>query len=184
MYNNNLRNEVKESNRYFLDEILQTTYAYRKQMDLKIEKQLISKKVELDAQLNSVFGQVIYNWKMKVRNCALKGKNFANLFFFNKLRNTFINSLFNLRSFKNQAILIYLKVFTNNYIYAFLSERIREKTIQQTLKPNFKAIDFVHQFILNAVISIFCHRGRSRLGSSVSLGYIIAQISPKVFILF
>jgi hypothetical protein len=84
MYNNNLRNEVKESNRYFLDEILQTTYAYRKQMDLKIEKQLISKKVELDAQLNSVFGQVIYNWKMKVRNCALKGKNFANLFFFNK----------------------------------------------------------------------------------------------------
>ena len=84
MYNNNLRNEVKESNRYFLDEILQTTYAYRKQMDLKIEKQLISKKIELDAQLNSVFGQVIYNWKMKVRNCALKGKNFANLFFFNK----------------------------------------------------------------------------------------------------
>ena len=42
MYNNNLKNEVKESNRYFLDEILQTTYAYRKQMDLKIEKQLIT----------------------------------------------------------------------------------------------------------------------------------------------
>ena len=80
MYNNNLRNEVKESNRYFLDEILQTTYAYRKQMDLKIERQLNSKKQELETQLNSVFGQVIYNWKMKVRNCALKGKNFANLF--------------------------------------------------------------------------------------------------------
>ena len=84
MYNNLLRNEVKESNRYFLDEILQTTYAYRKQMDLKIERQLLSKKAELDAQLNSVFGQVIYNWKMKARNCALKGKNYANLFFFNK----------------------------------------------------------------------------------------------------
>jgi hypothetical protein len=53
-------------------------------MDLKIERQLISKKLELETQLNSVFGQVIYNWKMKVRNCALKGKNFANLFFFNK----------------------------------------------------------------------------------------------------
>ena len=53
-------------------------------MDLKIEKQLLSKKVELESQLNSVFGQVIYNWKMKARNCSLKGKNFANLFFFNK----------------------------------------------------------------------------------------------------
>ena len=84
MYNNNLKNEIKESNRYFLDEILQTTYAYRKQIDLKIERQLISKKLELETQLNSVFGQVIYNWKMKVRNCALKSKNFANLFFFNK----------------------------------------------------------------------------------------------------
>jgi hypothetical protein len=84
MYNNQLKNDVKEPNRFFLDEILQTTYAYRKQIDLKIEKQLISKKMELEAQLNSVFGQVIYNWKMKSRNCALKGKNYANLFFFNK----------------------------------------------------------------------------------------------------
>jgi hypothetical protein len=84
MYNNQLKNEVKEPNRFFLDEILQTTYAYRKQIDLKIEKQLISKKTELEAQLNSVFGQVIYNWKMKARNCSLKGKNYANLFFFNK----------------------------------------------------------------------------------------------------
>jgi len=84
MYNNQLKNEVKETNRYFLDEILQTTYAYRKQIDLKIEKQLISKKEELNFQLNNVFGQVTYNWKMKVRNNALKGKNYANLFFFNK----------------------------------------------------------------------------------------------------
>lgn len=82
MYNNLLRNEVKESNRYFLDEILQTTYAYRKQMDLKIERQLLLKKMELDAQLNSVFGQVIYNWKMKARNCALKGKKLRQSFLF------------------------------------------------------------------------------------------------------
>jgi len=84
MYNVNMKNTVIDRNRGFIDEILQTTYAYRKQIDLQIEKQVLGKKKELEEQLGSVFGQVTYNWKMKVRNNALKGKFYANLFFFNK----------------------------------------------------------------------------------------------------
>jgi len=83
MYCNNLKNKVDEKNRYFIDEILQTTYASRIQLDLKIEKEISEKRDDIDKQLNSVFGQVTYNWKMKVRNSALKGKYFSNLFFFN-----------------------------------------------------------------------------------------------------
>lgn len=84
MYKNELVNKVKDKNRKFMDEILQTTFAFRKQMDIKIEKQMMSKKKEVEEQLNSLFGQVTYNWKMKVRNNALRGKNYTNLFFFNK----------------------------------------------------------------------------------------------------
>jgi len=83
MYNNNLKNKVEEKNRYFVDEILQTTYASRLQLDFKIEKEINEKRDEIEKQLNSVFGQVTYNWKMKVRNSALRGKCFTNLFFFN-----------------------------------------------------------------------------------------------------
>ena len=83
MYNNNLKNKVEEKNRTFIDEILQTTYASRLQIDLNIEKDIMEKRDEMDKQLNSVFGQVTYNWKMKVRNSALRGKYYSNLFFFN-----------------------------------------------------------------------------------------------------
>jgi len=83
MYYNNLKNKVEERNRHFIDEILQTTYASRIQLDLKIEKEILEKRDEIEKQLNGVFGQVTYNWKMKVRNSALKGKYFTNLFFFN-----------------------------------------------------------------------------------------------------
>ena len=83
MYNNNLKNKVEEKNRSFIDEILQTTYASRLQIDLNIEKDILEKRDEIEKQLNSVFGQVTYNWKMKVRNNALRGKYYTNLFFFN-----------------------------------------------------------------------------------------------------
>jgi len=43
----------------------------------------MEKRDEMEKQLNSVFGQVTYNWKMKVRNNALRGKYYTNLFFFN-----------------------------------------------------------------------------------------------------
>lgn len=79
-----MKNNVIDRNRGFIDEILQTTYAYRKQIDLQIEKQIMGKRKEIEDQLGSVFGQVTYNWKMKVRNNALRGKFYANLFFFNK----------------------------------------------------------------------------------------------------
>ncbi len=83
MFNNILKNKVEEKNRTFIDEILQTTYASRVQIDLNIEKDIMEKRDEIEKQLNSVFGQVTYNWKMKVRNNALRGKYYANLFFFN-----------------------------------------------------------------------------------------------------
>lgn len=83
MYNNNLKNKVEERNRIFLDEILQTTYASRVQIDLNIEKDIMEKKDDIEKQLNGIFGQVTYNWKMKVRNSALRGKYYCNLFFFN-----------------------------------------------------------------------------------------------------
>ena len=83
MYNNNLKNKVEEKNRSFIDEILQTTYASRVQIDLNIEKDILEKREEIEKQLNSVFGQVTFNWKMKVRNNALRGKYYTNLFFFN-----------------------------------------------------------------------------------------------------
>lgn len=83
MYNNNLKNKVDEKNRNFIDEILQTTYASRLQIDLNIEKDIMDKRDDIEKQLNSVFGQVTYNWKMKVRNNALRGKYYTNLFFFN-----------------------------------------------------------------------------------------------------
>lgn len=83
MYNNNLKNRVDEKNRNFIDEILQTTYASRLQIDLNIEKDIMDKRDDIEKQLNSVFGQVTYNWKMKVRNNALRGKYYTNLFFFN-----------------------------------------------------------------------------------------------------
>ena len=79
-----MKNNVIEKNRGFIDEILQTTYAFRKQIDLQIEKQITGKRKEIEDQLSSIFGQVTYNWKMKVRNNALRGKYYANLFFFNK----------------------------------------------------------------------------------------------------
>jgi len=83
MYNHNLKNKVEEKNRSFIDEILQTTFASRVQIDLNIERDIMEKKDEIEKQLNSVFGQVTYNWKMKVRNNALRGKYYTNLFFFN-----------------------------------------------------------------------------------------------------
>lgn len=83
MYNNNLKNKVEERNRIFIDEILQTTYASRLQIDLNIEKDILEKREEIEKQLNNIFGQVTYNWKMKVRNSALRGKYYTNLFFFN-----------------------------------------------------------------------------------------------------
>jgi len=83
MYNNNLKNKVDEKNRSFIDEILQTTYASRVQIDLNIERDILEKRDEIEKQLNSVFGQVTFNWKMKVRNNALRGKYYTNLFFFN-----------------------------------------------------------------------------------------------------
>ncbi len=83
MYNNNLKNKVDEKNRNFIDEILQTTYASRMQIDLNIEKDILEKKDEVEKQINNIFGQVTYNWKMKVRNSALRGKYYTNLFFFN-----------------------------------------------------------------------------------------------------
>ena len=42
MYNNNLKNKVEEKNRSFIDEILQTTYASRVQIDLNIEKDILA----------------------------------------------------------------------------------------------------------------------------------------------
>jgi len=80
---NNLKFKVEDKNKVFIDEIIQTTFASRIQLDLKIEKEIIEKKDDIEKQLNGVFSQVTYNWKMKVRNGALRGKYFSNLFFFN-----------------------------------------------------------------------------------------------------
>ena len=75
---------IQEKNKYFIEEILQTTISCRRQIDLQIEKKIIANRDVLEEQLNNIFGQVTYNWKMKVRNSALKGKHHANLFFLNK----------------------------------------------------------------------------------------------------
>ena len=77
-------NNVMDKHKYFIDEILQTTIACRRQIDLQIEKKIIANRTILEEQLGNLFGQVTYNWKMKVRNSALKGKHYANLFFLNK----------------------------------------------------------------------------------------------------
>ena len=84
MYKIEMIDDVKEKNRKFIDEILQTTYAFRKQIEMRLEKELISKRKEIEESLRNIFGQVTYNWKMKVRNNALRGKHYTNLFFFNK----------------------------------------------------------------------------------------------------
>ena len=75
---NNLKFKVEDKNKVFIDEIIQTTFASRIQLDLKIEKEIIEKKDDIEKQLNGVFSQVTYNWKMKVRNGALRGKYFSN----------------------------------------------------------------------------------------------------------
>jgi len=128
---NNLKYKIDEKNRVFMEEILQTTYASRMQIDLKIEKDISERRDEIEKQLNNVFGQVTYNWKMKVRNSALRGKYYVNLFFFNnqqeselffirnelyekvglvppfvKLENYFISFGFDFRLLKKNGILL------------------------------------------------------------------------------
>lgn len=92
---NSLKNyDVK--NKYFLEEILQTTVACAKSIMVRTEEELRNNKVEIEKVINSLFGKITYNWKIKVRNSAFKGKYYNNLYYFQnmeELEYLFINKM-------------------------------------------------------------------------------------------
>jgi hypothetical protein len=92
---NSLKNyDVK--NKYFLDEILQTTIASATSIMSRTENELRDNKTEVEKIIGSLFGKITYNWKIKVRNSALKGKYYNNLYYFQnmeELEYLFINKV-------------------------------------------------------------------------------------------